>query len=163
MIKAVLPGMRARRRGAIVNISSIGAQVAPPGSGYYSATKAALEGMTDCAAQGGRAARHQGDVGRAGRIPHRLRRPLAEPVARRRSPTTPTPPGKRRKENDTARRNQPGDPVKAAKAIIVAVESDETPLLLLLGPDAVERFRAVEEEQRAELDKWEPVSLSTDF
>lgn len=46
MIKAVLPGMRARRSGAIVNVSSIGAQVMPVGSGYYAAAKAALEGMS---------------------------------------------------------------------------------------------------------------------
>src|SRR6201997_3421573 len=46
MIKAVLPGMRARRSGAIVNISSIGAQLTPVGSGYYSAAKAATEGMS---------------------------------------------------------------------------------------------------------------------
>jgi NAD(P)-dependent dehydrogenase (short-subunit alcohol dehydrogenase family) len=43
MIKAVLPGMRGRRTGAIVNISSIGARITPVGSGYYSATKAALD------------------------------------------------------------------------------------------------------------------------
>jgi NADP-dependent 3-hydroxy acid dehydrogenase YdfG len=46
LIKAVLPGMRARHSGVIANISSIAAQATPPGSGYYSATKAALEGMT---------------------------------------------------------------------------------------------------------------------
>ena len=46
MIKAVLPGMRAARRGTIVNISSIGAQICPPGSGYYAATKAALEAVS---------------------------------------------------------------------------------------------------------------------
>jgi len=46
MIKAVLPTMRARRSGAIVNISSIGARICPPGSGYYAASKAALEGMS---------------------------------------------------------------------------------------------------------------------
>src|ERR1700722_11354606 len=46
LIKAVLPGMRARRSGAIVNISSIGARRTPEGSGYYSATKAALEGLS---------------------------------------------------------------------------------------------------------------------
>jgi NAD(P)-dependent dehydrogenase (short-subunit alcohol dehydrogenase family) len=46
MIKAVLPGMRARHSGAIVNISTIGVQIMPPGSGYYAASKAALEGMS---------------------------------------------------------------------------------------------------------------------
>ena len=46
MIKAVLPGMRARRSGAIVNLSSIGAQLTPMGSGYYAAAKAAIEGMS---------------------------------------------------------------------------------------------------------------------
>ena len=46
MIKAVLPGMRVRRSGAIVNISSIGARICPPGSGYYAASKAALEGIS---------------------------------------------------------------------------------------------------------------------
>ena len=45
MIKAVLPGMRARRSGAIVNISTIGVQITPVGSGYYAAAKAAIEGM----------------------------------------------------------------------------------------------------------------------
>ena len=46
MIKAVLPGMRTRRSGAIVNISSIGARITPAGSGYYAASKGALEGLT---------------------------------------------------------------------------------------------------------------------
>ena len=46
MIKAVLPDMRAKRAGAILNISSIGARISPPGSGDYSATKAALEGLS---------------------------------------------------------------------------------------------------------------------
>ena len=44
--KAVLPGMRARRSGAVVNVSSIGAQIAPAGSGYYAASKAALEALS---------------------------------------------------------------------------------------------------------------------
>jgi NAD(P)-dependent dehydrogenase (short-subunit alcohol dehydrogenase family) len=46
MIKAVLPGMRARRSGAIVNISTIGVQIMPAGSGYYAASKAAMEAMS---------------------------------------------------------------------------------------------------------------------
>jgi short-subunit dehydrogenase len=47
LINAVLPGMRARRKGCIVNISSIAAQTSMPGSGYYSATKTALEAVSD--------------------------------------------------------------------------------------------------------------------
>ncbi len=162
LIKAVLPAMRARRSGAIVNISSIGAKVAAPGSGYYTAVKAALEGITNALRK------EVGPLGIdtmsvepggfrtdfAGRSLTQSRVPIADYADTA---------GKRRKDNDTADGNQPGDPVKAAEAIIMAVEADETPLLLLLGPDAVERFRAVEEEQRAELDKWEAVSLGTDF
>ncbi len=51
MITAVLPGMRARRSGTIVNVSSIGARACPPGSGYYSASKAALEAVTSALRQ----------------------------------------------------------------------------------------------------------------
>jgi NADP-dependent 3-hydroxy acid dehydrogenase YdfG len=57
MINAVLPGMRARRSGAIVNISTIGVQIMPAGSGYYSASKAALEAMSGALHQ---ARHHQG-------------------------------------------------------------------------------------------------------
>lgn len=79
MIKAVLPDMRKRRSGAIVNISSIGVQLTPVGSGYYSAAKAALEDersvtRRDCATW------HFGDRGGAGGLPHRLRRTLAQAV-----------------------------------------------------------------------------------
>ena len=66
LIKAVLPGMRARRAGTIVNLSSIAARQPGAGSGYYAATKCAIEGLSGGLAQRGRAARHQGDRGRAG-------------------------------------------------------------------------------------------------
>jgi hypothetical protein len=71
--------------------------------------------------------------------------------------------GKRRKENDTAHGRQPGDPAKAAQALITAVESTEPPALLLLGPDAVQTFGAVLDEQRADLEAWRELSSSTDF
>ena len=68
---------------------------------------------------------------------------------------------KRRKENDTVHGTQPGDPVKAAKAIIAVVESPNPPSLLVLGQDAYGAFAAVADAQRAELDQWREVSLST--
>ena len=160
MIKAVLPGMRANRSGSILNISSIGARISPAGSGYYSATKAALEGLS-------------GSL-------HKELQPLGinvtviEPGAFRtdfagRSLTQSATPigdyaetaGKRRKENDTMHGTQPGDPAKAAEAILAVVESPNPPSLLVLGQDAFGAFAAVAEAQRAELEQWRDLSLST--
>jgi NAD(P)-dependent dehydrogenase (short-subunit alcohol dehydrogenase family) len=160
MIKAVLPDMRAKRAGAILNISSIGARISPAGSGYYSATKAALEGLS-------------GSL-------HKELQPLGisvtaiEPGAFRTDfagrsltqSTTAIPDyaetaGKRRKEHDTVHGTQPGDPVKAAEAIITVVESPTPPSLLVLGQDAYGAFAAVADAERAELDHWRDLSLST--
>jgi NAD(P)-dependent dehydrogenase (short-subunit alcohol dehydrogenase family) len=161
MIKAVLPDMRAKRAGAILNISSIGARISPAGSGYYSATKAALEGLS-------------GSL-------HKELQPLGisvtaiEPGAFRtdfagRSLTQSATAmsdyaetaGRRRKEHDTVHGTQPGDPAKAAKAIIAVVESPNPPSLLVLGADAFGAFCAVADAQRAELDQWRELTLSTD-
>jgi len=162
MIKAVLPGMRARRSGAIVNISSIGARICPPGSGYYSAAKAALEGMS-------------GSL-RKELQPLGITVTAVEPGAFRtdfagRSLTQSATviddyadtAGKRRKEHDTVHGTQPGDPAKAAQALITAVRSGEPPALLLLGIDAVMATTAILDTQRAELETWRRLSTSTDF
>lgn len=160
MIKAVLPDMRAKRSGAILNVSSIGARISPAGSGYYSATKAALEGLS-------------GSL-------HKELQPLGisvtaiEPGAFRTDfagrsltqsataiPDYAETAGKRRKENDTVHGTQPGDPGKAAEAIIAVVESPNPPSLLVLGQDAFGAFAAVADAQRAELDLWRELSLST--
>jgi NAD(P)-dependent dehydrogenase (short-subunit alcohol dehydrogenase family) len=162
LIKAVLPGMRARRSGAILNISSIGARICPPGSGYYSASKAALEGVS-------------------GSLRKELR-PLGitvtsvEPGAFRtdfagRSLTQSDTAiddyadtaGKRRKEHDTVHGTQPGDPGKAAQALITAVRSANAPELLLLGTDAVTAFQGVLDAQSADLETWRQLSTSTDL
>ena len=162
LIKAVLPGMRRRRSGAIVNISSIGARICPPGSGYYAASKAALEGMT------GSLRREVEPLG--------IKVMAVEPGAFRtdfagRSLTQSAAAiddyaetaGKRRKENDTVDGTQPGDPAKAAQALITAIRSDTPPALLLLGTDAVGAFTAVLDAQRAELDTWRELSTGTDL
>jgi NAD(P)-dependent dehydrogenase (short-subunit alcohol dehydrogenase family) len=162
MIKAVLPGMRARKSGVIASISSIGARISPAGSGYYSATKAALESLS---------ASLRKEVGPLG-----ITAVVVEPGAFRtdfagrslkQSPEAiadyADTAGKRRKENDTTHGTQPGDPAKAAEGIIRAVEAPEPPFLLLLGDDAVDGFRSVEKAQRRELDAWEQTSRSTGF
>ena len=71
--------------------------------------------------------------------------------------------GPRRKENDRTHGTQPGDPAKAVSALIAVVESPAPPALLLLGSDAAEAFAAVREAERAELETWRGVSLSTDL
>jgi len=162
MVKAVLPGMRERRSGVVVNLSSIGAQLCPPGSGYYAATKLALEGLT-------------GSL-RAELAPLGVTAVAVEPggfrtdFAGRSLDGTSTviddyaeTVGPRRKENDTVHGTQPGDPEKAAQAIITAVTAAEPPALLLLGTDALSAARQIADRRRAELEEWAELSASTDI
>jgi NAD(P)-dependent dehydrogenase (short-subunit alcohol dehydrogenase family) len=69
-----------------------------------------------------------------------------------------------RREQDTARHGRrPGDPVRAAQAIITAVQSPDPPRLLVLGPDALTQFRDVATELTSDVNAWEQLSLSTSF
>jgi len=162
MIKAVLPGMRARRSGAIVNVSTIGVQIMPMGSGYYAASKAALEGMSGAL---------YAEVKPLG-----ISVIVVEPGAFRtdfagRSLTQSSTviddyadtAGKRRKEHDTAHGTQPGDPAKAAEAIIRAVESEEPPAFLLLGTDALTVYRRLAAARLDTIATWEHLTTSTDI
>ena len=162
MIKAVLPGMRERRSGAIVNVSSIGARVTPAGSGYYAATKAAVEGLTGSLRKEleplGITAMAVEPGGFRTDFAGRSLQQSADPIADYADTA-----GRRRKEHDTTHGTQPGDPAKAARAIIDVVGSESPPALLLLGEDAVTAFRGVLDAERAELEAWEHVSLATAF
>jgi NAD(P)-dependent dehydrogenase (short-subunit alcohol dehydrogenase family) len=162
MIKAVLPGMRARRSGAIVNISSIGATVTPVGSGYYAAAKAAIEGISGSL---------RGELAPLG-----ISVTVVEPGAFRtdfagrslvESATIiddyAATAGKRRKENDTMHGNQAGDPAKAARVLIQAVESSKPPAFLLLGPDALALYRYATDTRSVEVADWEELTSSTNF
>ena len=162
MIKAVLPGMRTRRSGAIVNVSTIGVQIMPAGSGYYAASKAALEAMSGALS---------GELKPLG-----ISVTVIEPGAFRtdfagRSLTQSSTviddyaetAGKRRKEHDTAHGTQPGDPAKAANAIIAAVESDEPPAFLLLGNDALSTYRRLAAARLDAIETWEHLTASTDI
>jgi NAD(P)-dependent dehydrogenase (short-subunit alcohol dehydrogenase family) len=162
MTRRVLPGMRSRGRGHIVNISSIGGLVGNPASGYYCATKFAVEGLSQALAK---------EVAPLG-----IRVTLIEPGPFRtdfqgRSMTTVAKPidayaqtaGARRAQLRESSGKQAGDPVRAADAIIKVVESADPPLHLVLGKIGVKRVR---EELRGVLhsiDAWEAVSLAADF
>jgi NAD(P)-dependent dehydrogenase (short-subunit alcohol dehydrogenase family) len=162
MIKALLPGMRARRSGAIVNISSIAATRTPEGSGYYAASKAALEGMS------GSLRRELAPLGISvtavepgafrtdfsGRSLHQSPAAIGDYAETA---------GKRRKEHDTTHGTQNGDPAKAARALIAVVESAGPPALLLLGRDALDTFRQTLDGRLADAAAWEKVSTSTGF
>lgn len=160
MIQAVLPGMRKQKSGTIMNLSSIGGRFGPVGSGYYSATKFALEGMSDALRK---------EVGPLG-----IRVIVVEPGAFRtdfggRSLTTskkiiedyqPTV-GPRRTEPTNGK--QPGEPKKAAQVLINTYEHSEVPFRLLLGSDAIKLIRNELDTQLKELEAWEKVSVTTDF
>src|SRR5262245_7401872 len=162
MTRAVLPGMRKRRSGHIINIASICGLAAIPSIRDYCATKFAVEGLSECLAL---------EVGPLG-----IRVTLVEPSGFRTNWAG-------RSANDTraeitdyaatagaSRRalrelngKQPGDPVRAANAIIQAVESPTPPLHLLLGRDALQMARAKVEALRGAFDSWEKVTVGADF
>jgi NAD(P)-dependent dehydrogenase (short-subunit alcohol dehydrogenase family) len=162
MIKAVLPGMRAHRSGAIVNVSTIGVQIMPPGSGYYAASKAALEGMS------GALYAELKPLGISVTViePGGFRTDFAGRSLAQSSTVIDDyadTAGRRRKEHDTAHGTQPGDPAKAAEAIIAAVEFDEPPAFLLLGNDALTTYRRLAAARLDTIEAWEHLSTSTDI
>jgi NAD(P)-dependent dehydrogenase (short-subunit alcohol dehydrogenase family) len=159
LTQAVLPHMRAQEDGAIVQISSQGGQVVLPGFGAYCAAKFALEAMSEALAY---------EVGPLG-----IRVLIVEPGSFRtallsgtmhRSPEIDAYAGTAnatRAGAEAADGTQPGDPKKAAAAIVTALDADNAPLRLALGADAVEAIRATQDQRRADLDAWEELSRST--
>jgi NAD(P)-dependent dehydrogenase (short-subunit alcohol dehydrogenase family) len=162
MIKAVLPAMRARRVGAIVNLSSIGAHITPAGSGYYAGVKAAVEGMSGSL----RAELQPLGISVTVVAPGGFRTDFSgRSLTQSRSVIDDyaETAGKRRKERDMTHGTQPGDPARAGRAILTAVESAEPPAMLLLGSDALTSYRQVLNTALAETERWEELSVSTDF
>jgi NAD(P)-dependent dehydrogenase (short-subunit alcohol dehydrogenase family) len=162
LIHAVLPGMRKRRNGCIVNISSIGGFVGFPGVGYYNATKFAVEGLSDALAK---------EVAPLG-----IRVVIVEPGpfrtdwAGRSIKKSPQRISDYDKTAGEFSRNicnssgqQPGDPVRAADAMIQAVQSPHSPLHLFLGATAVQVAKAKLDTIRSTIEDWEKVSLTADF
>jgi NAD(P)-dependent dehydrogenase (short-subunit alcohol dehydrogenase family) len=162
MTRAVLPKMRARRSGTIVNISSIGGFVGFPGVGYYNATKFAVNGFSEAL---------QKEVAPLGiKVivvqPSGFRTDWAGRSAND-APSTIVDYAETAGANQTAIRgysgNQPGDPVRAAKAIVGAVESDNPPFNLLLGRAALKNARIRLDALKKDFDDWAEVTEGADF
>jgi NAD(P)-dependent dehydrogenase (short-subunit alcohol dehydrogenase family) len=162
MTRSVLPIMRAQKSGAIVNVSSMGGFIGFPGSGYYAATKFAVEGLSESLSK---------EVGPLG-----IKVIIVEPGPFRthwagRSLKTPKKPIDAYAETAVARRKQiqsysgtqAGDPVRAAEAIIHTIERDKPPLRLPLGGFAYEVMGAEIEAVRKEHASLEAVARGADY
>ncbi|MBO0798044.1 MAG: oxidoreductase [Blastocatellia bacterium] len=162
MIKAILPGMRARRSGHIINVTSMGGFITMPGITAYCGSKFALEGISEALGKEVESfgihvtalAPGQFRTDWAGRSMVRAERSIADydtvmdPIRAARQAKS----GK-----------QPGDPAKAAQALLKLVESDKPPVRLYLGADALKLVEDKIEAMKAEIAAWEGISRSTDF
>jgi NAD(P)-dependent dehydrogenase (short-subunit alcohol dehydrogenase family) len=156
LTRAVLPQMRAQGSGAVVQMSSFGGQVAYPGFGAYCATKFALEGLSEALA--------------AEVAPHGIRVLIVEPGAFRTSfsgsglhesvvsDAYAATAGATRDMIKSIDGTQPGDPAKAAAAILAALDAPDAPLRLPLGDDAVDGIRGHAAAVLGDLEKWEGLS-----
>ncbi len=164
VIQAALPHLRAQRSGHIVNITSIAGLAPAAGSGYYAAAKMAVEGMSQSLAQevaplGIRVTLVEPGAFRTDFLSdHSLRRSSGAGLADYAATA-----GATRERLAAMAGKQPGDPARAAAAIIEAVRSPAPPLHLVLGPDAYERTREMLQAFSATLEAWKHVSLGTDF
>jgi NAD(P)-dependent dehydrogenase (short-subunit alcohol dehydrogenase family) len=162
LTRAVLPHMRARGVGAIVQMSSVGGQITAPGFGAYCATKFALEGLTQALAD------EVAGFGIRTLIvePGAFRTGLFRPSAAYESAEMPEyadivgPTREYVRNNDGL---QQGDPGKAAQAIIAALDADAPPLRLVLGEDALGNIRSRLAQLSDELATWEDLSRNTAF
>jgi NAD(P)-dependent dehydrogenase (short-subunit alcohol dehydrogenase family) len=163
VIQAVLPGMRARRSGHLVNFSSIGGLVTAPGTGLYSASKFALEGMSQSLAQE--------------LAPLGIHVTIVEPGSFRTdflsSASLEIATGKIADYEASAHAivarlkaragRQPGDPVRGVQVIIDAINAPEPARHLVLGPEALHRLEERQKQFAAEVERWRAVASETDL
>jgi NAD(P)-dependent dehydrogenase (short-subunit alcohol dehydrogenase family) len=159
--KEVLPVMRKQRSGHIVNISSIGGLVAFPAVGFYNATKFAVTGYSEALAK---ETAHLG-IKVTVVAPSGFRTDWAGRSAKNSKIVIDDYAPTAHVNKDTIRGysgNQPGDPVRAAKAIVKAVDSENPPLRLLLGAGALKGGRNKIAELQKDFDTWEETTLNAD-
>lgn len=158
---AVLPIMRAQRSGHIVNISSVGGLVAFPGVGFYNATKFAVTGYSEALAKEVAALGIKVTVV----APSGFRTDWAGRSANNTKIVIDDYAATAHANQNTIRGysgNQPGDPVRAAKAIVKAVESATPPVRLMLGAGALKGIRNKIVELQHDIDTWEETTVWAD-
>ncbi|MEK7915946.1 oxidoreductase [Burkholderia contaminans] len=161
MMKAVIPTMRERRRGHILNITSMGGHITMPGIAYYCGSKFALEGITETVGKElepfgiavTAVAPGSFRTDWAGRSMARTPRLIADYDAL-------FDPIRQAREEKSGK--QPGDPAKAARAMLAAIAAEHPPAHLLLGSDALRLVRGKLAALDAEIRAWEAVTVSTD-
>jgi NAD(P)-dependent dehydrogenase (short-subunit alcohol dehydrogenase family) len=162
MTTAVLPGMRKRRAGHVVNIASIGGIRAFPGVGWYNATKFAVVGLSEALALETEPLGIKVTVVEpsgfrtdwAGRSANDVTNEIADYAETA---------GKNRRTIRDNSGRQPGDPARAAAAIIAAVEAPEPPLHLLLGKAALRGARWKLDLLKSNFDSWAETTEGADF
>lgn len=160
--KAVLPTMRAQKSGLIVNVSSIGGIASFAATGYYHATKYAVEGLSESLALEVKPLGIDVLIVEPGPFRTNWAGPSIKQSAVRIADYDATA-GERRKQTEARSGNQAGDPVRAAQAIIDASLSDTPPLRLLLGKAALEIARKKLDTLRHDFDTWEATTVGADF
>ena len=162
MTQEVLPIMRKQRSGHIVNIASIGGLRSFPAVGFYNATKYAVDGLSEALSK------ETAPLGIKVTIvaPSGFRTDWAGRSANNSKIVIDDYKTTAEANKESIRGysgNQPGDPKRAAKAIVKAVESANPPLRLLLGAAALKGARAKLEELKADFDTWEETTVGADF
>jgi len=162
MTRAVLPGMRTRRHGHIINITSVAGLVGFPGSGYYAASKHAVEGWSDALAAETRPLGIKVTCVEPG--------PFRTDWAGRSMKQTPSgiadyaeTAGARLKSTKEKSGTQPGDPVRAAETMIGITENENPPRHLVLGAFGVDAVSNKLKTVMAEVEHWRTASEATDF
>jgi NAD(P)-dependent dehydrogenase (short-subunit alcohol dehydrogenase family) len=160
--RAVLPGMRARRSGHVVNVSSLGGLAGFGATGYYHATKFAVEGLSESLAAEVAPLGVGVTIVEPGAFRTNWSGPSMKQSATRIEDYAETA-GKRREATLATYGNQPGDPARAAEAVVIALEAGEPPLRLLLGTAALGVARGKIEALQREFARWEDLSRSTEL
>lgn len=161
MMKAVLPYMRRRRRGHILNITSMGGHITLPGIAYYCGSKFALEGISEAL---GKELAPLG-IAVTAVAPGSFRTDWAGRSMARTPRSIPDydalfDPIRAARQQKSGQ--QLGDPAKAARVMLDVIESASPPAHLLLGSDALGLVRQKLSDLTAEIDRWETISRSTD-